>query len=278
MAPDVNRKCSSAQINVKRINQNFFLDEFGDFDEAQGRIGFTRDITLVGQFARALTRAIFDSPRPLIYNQCFFFFSCWSNYALVGISGIDQAARSARYLYRAGSNIVWMSDRLRRIPPPCYTRPVVSVMSEYVSVRLAKRARGSHDLLPTKRNTTKDRAGGRGGDFSRLNSRGGGGSGDSRLLFSSTTMTVSFIAIYRYTRVRVYVYVYVCAKFFLMVTRGEPCTEYGCPGRPQYEPFVPAPPGHTPSCAPPGQTFCETLDHYPRYVRLDLFLPSRYLE
>ncbi|XP_070158872.1 protein spaetzle 5 [Polyergus mexicanus] len=54
--------------------------------------------------------------------------------------------------------------------------------------------------------------------------------------------------------------------FFLMVTRGEPCTEYGCPGRPQYEPFVPAPPGHTPSCAPPGQTFCETLDHYPRQL------------
>ncbi|KAH0955742.1 hypothetical protein HN011_003045 [Eciton burchellii] len=54
--------------------------------------------------------------------------------------------------------------------------------------------------------------------------------------------------------------------FFLMVTRGEPCTEYGCPGRPQYEPFVPAPPGHTPSCAPPGQTFCETPDHYPRQL------------
>ncbi|XP_025270980.1 uncharacterized protein LOC105258877 isoform X4 [Camponotus floridanus] len=54
------------------------------------------------------------------------------------------------------------------------------------------------------------------------------------------------------------------SSFFLMVIRGEPCTEYGCPGRPQYEPFVPAPPGHTPSCAPPGQTFCENLDHYPR--------------
>ncbi|EZA50424.1 Protein spaetzle [Ooceraea biroi] len=51
-----------------------------------------------------------------------------------------------------------------------------------------------------------------------------------------------------------------------MVTRGELCTEYGCPGRPRYEPFVPAPPGHTPSCAPPGQTFCETLDHYPRQL------------
>ncbi|XP_011167304.1 protein spaetzle 5 isoform X2 [Solenopsis invicta] len=54
--------------------------------------------------------------------------------------------------------------------------------------------------------------------------------------------------------------------FFLMVTRGEPCTEYGCPGRPQYEPFVPAPPGHTPHCASPGQTFCETPDHYPRQL------------
>ncbi|XP_070527568.1 protein spaetzle 5 isoform X2 [Cardiocondyla obscurior] len=54
--------------------------------------------------------------------------------------------------------------------------------------------------------------------------------------------------------------------FILMVTRGEPCTEYGCPGRPQYEPFVPAPPGHTPHCALPGQTFCETPDHYPRQL------------
>ncbi|XP_011869216.1 PREDICTED: uncharacterized protein LOC105562764 [Vollenhovia emeryi] len=54
--------------------------------------------------------------------------------------------------------------------------------------------------------------------------------------------------------------------FFLMVTRGEPCTEYGCPGRPQYDPFVPAPPGYTPHCAPPGQTFCETPDHYPRQL------------
>ncbi|XP_012219643.1 protein spaetzle 5-like isoform X2 [Linepithema humile] len=54
--------------------------------------------------------------------------------------------------------------------------------------------------------------------------------------------------------------------FFLIVSRGEPCTEYGCPGRPQYEPFVPAPPGHTPRCASPGQTFCESLDHYPRQL------------
>ncbi|XP_012055864.1 PREDICTED: uncharacterized protein LOC105618944 [Atta cephalotes] len=54
--------------------------------------------------------------------------------------------------------------------------------------------------------------------------------------------------------------------FFLMVTWGEPCTEYGCPGRPQYESFVPAPPGLTPQCALPGQTFCETPDHYPRQL------------
>ncbi|XP_076663360.1 spatzle 5 Toll-1 receptor isoform X3 [Andrena cerasifolii] len=45
-----------------------------------------------------------------------------------------------------------------------------------------------------------------------------------------------------------------------------PCLEYGCPGRPHYEPFVPAPPGHTPNCAKPGQTFCESLDHYPRQL------------
>lgn len=59
---------------------------------------------------------------------------------------------------------------------------------------------------------------------------------------------------------------FMCSQFFLMVSRGEPCTEYGCPGRPQYEPFVPAPPGHVPNCASPGQTFCESLDHYPRWV------------
>ncbi|KZC07061.1 hypothetical protein WN55_08945 [Dufourea novaeangliae] len=46
----------------------------------------------------------------------------------------------------------------------------------------------------------------------------------------------------------------------------QPCLEYGCPGRPQFEPFVPAPPGHTPNCAKPGQTFCESLDHYPRQL------------
>ncbi|KAK9309791.1 hypothetical protein QLX08_000614 [Tetragonisca angustula] len=63
-------------------------------------------------------------------------------------------------------------------------------------------------------------------------------------------------------------------KFFLSLltiaslvnAHGEPCLEYGCPGRPQYEPFVPAPPGHTPNCAKPGQTFCESLDHYPRQL------------
>ncbi|KAG7208080.1 hypothetical protein KM043_009656 [Ampulex compressa] len=53
---------------------------------------------------------------------------------------------------------------------------------------------------------------------------------------------------------------------FFVGARSEPCTEYGCPGRPHYEPFVPAPPGHTPSCAKPGQTFCETPDHYPRQL------------
>ncbi|XP_011150186.1 protein spaetzle 5 isoform X2 [Harpegnathos saltator] len=60
---------------------------------------------------------------------------------------------------------------------------------------------------------------------------------------------------------------------FPMVIRGEPCTEYGCPGRPPYEPFVPAPPGHTPNCAAPGQTFCESPDHYPR--RLIKFLVDK---
>ncbi|XP_053994310.1 protein spaetzle 5 [Hylaeus anthracinus] len=52
----------------------------------------------------------------------------------------------------------------------------------------------------------------------------------------------------------------------LVNAHGEPCLEYGCPGRPRYELFVPAPPGHTPSCAKPGQTFCESLDHYPRQL------------
>ncbi|XP_066599590.1 protein spaetzle 5 isoform X2 [Prorops nasuta] len=46
----------------------------------------------------------------------------------------------------------------------------------------------------------------------------------------------------------------------------EPCTKYGCPGRPHYESFVPAPPGHTPRCAKPGDTFCETIDHYPKQL------------
>ncbi|CAK9831671.1 Protein spaetzle 5 [Anthophora retusa] len=52
----------------------------------------------------------------------------------------------------------------------------------------------------------------------------------------------------------------------LVNAHSEPCLEYGCPGRPQYEPFVPAPPGHTPNCAKPGQTFCESPDHYPRQL------------
>ncbi|XP_011303304.1 uncharacterized protein spz5 [Fopius arisanus] len=46
----------------------------------------------------------------------------------------------------------------------------------------------------------------------------------------------------------------------------EPCGSYGCPHQPRYEPFVPAPPGHTPRCAKPGQTFCETLEHYPKQL------------
>ncbi|XP_015115630.1 protein spaetzle 5 [Diachasma alloeum] len=46
----------------------------------------------------------------------------------------------------------------------------------------------------------------------------------------------------------------------------EPCGSYGCPHQPRYEPFVPAPPGHTPHCAKPGQTFCETLEHYPKQL------------
>ncbi|XP_008553153.1 protein spaetzle 5 isoform X1 [Microplitis demolitor] len=53
------------------------------------------------------------------------------------------------------------------------------------------------------------------------------------------------------------------------VARGnwrQPCGSYGCPYQPRYEPFVPAPPGHTPRCAKPGQTFCETLDHYPQQL------------
>lgn len=52
----------------------------------------------------------------------------------------------------------------------------------------------------------------------------------------------------------------------LVNAHNTPCLEYGCPGRPRYEPFVPAPPGHVPNCAKPGQTFCESLDHYPRQL------------
>ncbi|XP_043269134.1 protein spaetzle 5 isoform X2 [Venturia canescens] len=48
--------------------------------------------------------------------------------------------------------------------------------------------------------------------------------------------------------------------------RGQPCGSYGCPYRPRYEPFVPAPPGQTPRCAKPGQTFCEVPDHYPQQL------------
>ncbi|XP_067001410.1 protein spaetzle 5 isoform X2 [Anabrus simplex] len=38
------------------------------------------------------------------------------------------------------------------------------------------------------------------------------------------------------------------------------CDHYG--GCRNY-PFLPAPPGRTPSCAKPGSTFCEKIDHYP---------------
>lgn len=56
----------------------------------------------------------------------------------------------------------------------------------------------------------------------------------------------------------------ICLQASLANAYDVPCPKYGCPGRPRYEPFVPAPPGHTPNCAKPGQTFCESLDHYPR--------------
>lgn len=32
---------------------------------------------------------------------------------------------------------------------------------------------------------------------------------------------------------------------------------------PHHSPFVPAPPGKTPSCAKHGQTFCEKVERYP---------------
>ncbi|GLG97137.1 Uncharacterized protein GBIM_03963 [Gryllus bimaculatus] len=38
------------------------------------------------------------------------------------------------------------------------------------------------------------------------------------------------------------------------------CDHYG--GCRNY-PFLPAPPGRTPSCAKPGQTYCEKIEHYP---------------
>jgi hypothetical protein len=42
------------------------------------------------------------------------------------------------------------------------------------------------------------------------------------------------------------------------------CDHYGtC--RTSY-PFLPAPPGRVPSCAKPGYTFCEKIDHYPTWV------------
>ncbi|XP_012261687.2 protein spaetzle 5 isoform X1 [Athalia rosae] len=52
----------------------------------------------------------------------------------------------------------------------------------------------------------------------------------------------------------------------LMCGQSEPCSEYGCPHPPPHQPFVPALPGHTPRCAKPGQTFCESLDHYPQQL------------
>ena len=46
---------------------------------------------------------------------------------------------------------------------------------------------------------------------------------------------------------------------------GEPCKKYACRSRPpEYEPFLPAPPGQRPKCAKPGDTFCERLDNYPQ--------------
>ncbi|KAG8037699.1 hypothetical protein G9C98_005910 [Cotesia typhae] len=62
---------------------------------------------------------------------------------------------------------------------------------------------------------------------------------------------------------------YVLQMLVTNVARGnwrQPCDSYGCPYQPRYEPFVPAPPGHTPRCAKPGQTFCESLDHYPQQL------------
>ncbi|XP_073989450.1 spatzle 5 Toll-1 receptor isoform X2 [Rhodnius prolixus] len=40
-----------------------------------------------------------------------------------------------------------------------------------------------------------------------------------------------------------------------------PCPVYGCP---HY--YLPAPPGKTPTCAKPGQTFCENIEHYPTHI------------
>ncbi|KAF6212547.1 hypothetical protein GE061_013072 [Apolygus lucorum] len=43
---------------------------------------------------------------------------------------------------------------------------------------------------------------------------------------------------------------------------GSPCQQYGC----SKSLFLPAPPGHTPSCAKHGETFCEDIEHYPEHV------------
>lgn len=45
-----------------------------------------------------------------------------------------------------------------------------------------------------------------------------------------------------------------------------PCHEYGSPPCSKSL-FLPAPPGHTPSCAKHGETFCEHIEHYPEWVR-----------
>ncbi|BET01050.1 Hypothetical protein NTJ_13866 [Nesidiocoris tenuis] len=41
-----------------------------------------------------------------------------------------------------------------------------------------------------------------------------------------------------------------------------PCQTYGC----TKSLFLPAPPGHAPSCAKHGETFCEQIEHYPTHV------------
>ncbi|XP_054264789.1 protein spaetzle 5 [Macrosteles quadrilineatus] len=44
------------------------------------------------------------------------------------------------------------------------------------------------------------------------------------------------------------------------------CLEYGGCRRHHHAPFVPAPPGKTPSCAKHGETFCEKIDRYPTHL------------